>query len=154
MFGWNFSEYNVLLSFIFFNVNKSSSVPFLDRSVITPTSFVYGNSIDDSRFVQLEDMECNFQALNLTFQVLMEESRYKNTHLKCFFYIYLHILFLCGAFTGHKQGAQQVAWLHCGHQDSQPAGWQRSRDVPHRWNTGGCQQQSICMIPPGQIVIY
>lgn len=39
-------------------------------SVVTPGSFVYGNSIDASRFVQLEDMKCNFQLLNLTFQVL------------------------------------------------------------------------------------
>uniref|UniRef100_A0AAX7VFQ8 Integrin alpha-2 domain-containing protein n=1 Tax=Astatotilapia calliptera TaxID=8154 RepID=A0AAX7VFQ8_ASTCA len=38
--------------------------------VITPTSFVYGNSIEDSRFVQLEDMDCNFQPLNLTFQAI------------------------------------------------------------------------------------
>uniref|UniRef100_A0A672JKJ6 Uncharacterized protein n=1 Tax=Salarias fasciatus TaxID=181472 RepID=A0A672JKJ6_SALFA len=38
--------------------------------VVTPNSFVYGNSIDDSRFVQLEDMECNFQPLNLTFQAI------------------------------------------------------------------------------------
>lgn len=38
-------------------------------SVVTPSSFVYGNSIDASRFVQLEDMECNFQPLNITFQV-------------------------------------------------------------------------------------
>uniref|UniRef100_A0A667XEC3 Integrin, alpha 9 n=1 Tax=Myripristis murdjan TaxID=586833 RepID=A0A667XEC3_9TELE len=40
------------------------------HSVVTPTSFVYGNSIDASRFVQLEDMECNFQPLNLTFQAI------------------------------------------------------------------------------------
>uniref|UniRef100_A0A3Q4MUN8 Integrin, alpha 9 n=1 Tax=Neolamprologus brichardi TaxID=32507 RepID=A0A3Q4MUN8_NEOBR len=40
------------------------------KSVITPTSFVYGNSIEDSRFVQLEDMDCNFQPLNLTFQAI------------------------------------------------------------------------------------
>lgn len=40
-------------------------------SVVNPTSFVYGNSIDASRFVQLEDMECNFQPLNFTFQVLV-----------------------------------------------------------------------------------
>ncbi|XP_029031137.1 integrin alpha-9 [Betta splendens] len=38
--------------------------------VVTPTSFVYGNSIDPSRFVQLEDMECSFQPLNLTFQAI------------------------------------------------------------------------------------
>ncbi|KAF3708352.1 Integrin alpha-9 Integrin alpha-RLC Precursor [Channa argus] len=38
--------------------------------VVTPSSFVYGNSIDASRFVQLEDMECNFQPLNLTFQAI------------------------------------------------------------------------------------
>ncbi|KAI1894239.1 hypothetical protein AGOR_G00113770 [Albula goreensis] len=37
---------------------------------ITPTSFVYGNSIDPSRFVQLENLECNFQPLNFTFQVI------------------------------------------------------------------------------------
>uniref|UniRef100_A0A8D0CM74 Integrin, alpha 9 n=1 Tax=Sander lucioperca TaxID=283035 RepID=A0A8D0CM74_SANLU len=38
--------------------------------VVTPSSFVYGNSIDASRFVQMEDMECNFQPLNLTFQAI------------------------------------------------------------------------------------
>ncbi|XP_015249646.1 PREDICTED: integrin alpha-9 [Cyprinodon variegatus] len=38
--------------------------------VVTPGSFVYGNSIDASRFVQLEDMKCNFQLLNLTFQAI------------------------------------------------------------------------------------
>uniref|UniRef100_A0A8C6NNL1 Integrin, alpha 9 n=1 Tax=Nothobranchius furzeri TaxID=105023 RepID=A0A8C6NNL1_NOTFU len=38
--------------------------------VVTPSSFVYGNSIDASRFVHLEDMECNFQPLNLTFQAI------------------------------------------------------------------------------------
>uniref|UniRef100_A0A674C4T4 Integrin, alpha 9 n=1 Tax=Salmo trutta TaxID=8032 RepID=A0A674C4T4_SALTR len=39
-------------------------------TLVTPTSFLYGNSIDASRFVQLEDMECNFQPLNFTFQVI------------------------------------------------------------------------------------
>lgn len=43
---------------------------------------------------------------------------------------------------GHKQGAQQASWLHCGYQDTQPAGWQWSWHVPHHWNTGGCQQRS------------
>ncbi|XP_062318876.1 integrin alpha-9 [Osmerus eperlanus] len=41
--------------------------------VVTPSSFVYGtygNSIDESRFIQLQDLECNFQPLNLTFQVI------------------------------------------------------------------------------------
>uniref|UniRef100_A0A4W5RJ58 Integrin, alpha 9 n=1 Tax=Hucho hucho TaxID=62062 RepID=A0A4W5RJ58_9TELE len=38
--------------------------------VVNPTTFVYGSSIDASRFVQLEDMECNFQPLNFTFQVI------------------------------------------------------------------------------------
>ncbi|XP_068597010.1 integrin alpha-9 [Brachionichthys hirsutus] len=38
--------------------------------VVTPSSFVYGTSIDSSRFVQLDDMECNFQPLNLTFQAI------------------------------------------------------------------------------------
>uniref|UniRef100_A0A7N5ZX39 Integrin, alpha 9 n=1 Tax=Anabas testudineus TaxID=64144 RepID=A0A7N5ZX39_ANATE len=51
---------------------ESDTLQFLvqAKSVVTPTSFVYGNSIDDSRFVQLEDMECNFQPLNLTFQAI------------------------------------------------------------------------------------
>lgn len=40
-------------------------------SVVMPSSFMYGNSIDASRFIQLEDMKCNFQPLNLTFQVLI-----------------------------------------------------------------------------------
>ncbi|XP_017558140.1 integrin alpha-9 isoform X1 [Pygocentrus nattereri] len=38
--------------------------------VVNPSSFVYGNSIEASRFVQLEDLECNFQPLNFTFQVI------------------------------------------------------------------------------------
>ncbi|XP_070296762.1 integrin alpha-9-like [Salvelinus sp. IW2-2015] len=38
--------------------------------LVTPTSFLYGNSIDASRFIQLEDKECNFQPLNFTFQVI------------------------------------------------------------------------------------
>uniref|UniRef100_A0A8C8DW44 Integrin, alpha 9 n=1 Tax=Oryzias sinensis TaxID=183150 RepID=A0A8C8DW44_9TELE len=38
--------------------------------MVTPNSFVYGNTIDASRFVLLEDMECNFQPLNLTFQAI------------------------------------------------------------------------------------
>uniref|UniRef100_A0A671K6M3 Integrin alpha-9-like n=1 Tax=Sinocyclocheilus anshuiensis TaxID=1608454 RepID=A0A671K6M3_9TELE len=38
--------------------------------VVSPTSFVYGNSVDRSRFVQLDDMECSFQPLNFTFQVI------------------------------------------------------------------------------------
>lgn len=37
--------------------------------MVSPTSFAYGNSIDASRFVQLEEMDCNFQPLNMTFQV-------------------------------------------------------------------------------------
>uniref|UniRef100_A0A665WPY2 Uncharacterized protein n=1 Tax=Echeneis naucrates TaxID=173247 RepID=A0A665WPY2_ECHNA len=38
--------------------------------VVTPSSFMYGNSIEASRFVQLEDMDCDFQPLNLTFQAI------------------------------------------------------------------------------------
>ncbi|XP_017319172.1 integrin alpha-9 isoform X1 [Ictalurus punctatus] len=38
--------------------------------VVTPSSFVYGNSVDSSHFVKLEDLECNFQPLNFTFQVI------------------------------------------------------------------------------------
>uniref|UniRef100_A0A8C9VL98 Integrin, alpha 9 n=1 Tax=Scleropages formosus TaxID=113540 RepID=A0A8C9VL98_SCLFO len=37
---------------------------------VTPASFIYGNSMDPARFVQLDDMECSFQPLNLTFQVI------------------------------------------------------------------------------------
>ncbi|KAF5900363.1 integrin alpha-9, partial [Clarias magur] len=38
--------------------------------VVTPSSFQYGNSVDSSRFVHLEDLECNFQPLNFTFHVI------------------------------------------------------------------------------------
>uniref|UniRef100_A0A8C5HBX2 Integrin alpha-2 domain-containing protein n=1 Tax=Gouania willdenowi TaxID=441366 RepID=A0A8C5HBX2_GOUWI len=38
--------------------------------VVTPSSFVYGNSIDASRFIQLENMECDFQPLNITVQAI------------------------------------------------------------------------------------
>ncbi|XP_067837474.1 integrin alpha-9 [Heptranchias perlo] len=37
---------------------------------ISPASFVYGDSVDASKFVQLEDMSCLFQPFNLTFQVI------------------------------------------------------------------------------------
>lgn len=42
--------------------------------------------------------------------------------------------------VGYKQGAQQASWIYCGYQNTQQAGWQRSRHVPHHRNTGGCQQ--------------
>uniref|UniRef100_A0A674C5C9 Integrin, alpha 9 n=1 Tax=Salmo trutta TaxID=8032 RepID=A0A674C5C9_SALTR len=57
--------------------NLDLSIPLVHEvdtaitGLVTPTSFLYGNSIDASRFVQLEDMECNFQPLNFTFQVLV-----------------------------------------------------------------------------------
>ncbi|XP_048882023.1 integrin alpha-9 [Brienomyrus brachyistius] len=38
--------------------------------MVTPASFVYGNSVDGTNFVQLDDMECDFQPFNLTFQVI------------------------------------------------------------------------------------
>lgn len=66
------------------------------RSVVTPTSFAYGNSIDASRFVQLEDMECNFQPLNLTFQVI---SDYKG--LSVFSYVPLRSRFSFTLFQSH-----------------------------------------------------
>ncbi|KAM4687277.1 integrin alpha-9 [Discoglossus pictus] len=37
--------------------------------VVSPSSFVYGESVDASNFVQLSDLECHFQPLNFTFQV-------------------------------------------------------------------------------------
>ncbi|XP_078254019.1 integrin alpha-9 [Rhinoraja longicauda] len=37
---------------------------------ISPTSFIYGDSVDASKFIQLENMPCLFQPLNLTFQVI------------------------------------------------------------------------------------
>ncbi|XP_043542533.1 integrin alpha-9-like [Chiloscyllium plagiosum] len=37
---------------------------------ISPTSFIYGDSVDASKFIQLEDMSCLFQPFNLTFQVI------------------------------------------------------------------------------------
>uniref|UniRef100_A0A8K9X0K2 Integrin, alpha 9 n=1 Tax=Oncorhynchus mykiss TaxID=8022 RepID=A0A8K9X0K2_ONCMY len=50
-------------------MEDSSNQEGITRKV-TPTSFLYGNSIVASRFIQLEDMECNFQPLNFTFQVI------------------------------------------------------------------------------------
>ncbi|KAK7902184.1 hypothetical protein WMY93_018953 [Mugilogobius chulae] len=38
--------------------------------VVSPSSFIYGNTVDASRFVLLEDMECQFQPLNITFQAI------------------------------------------------------------------------------------
>uniref|UniRef100_F6ZJB3 Integrin alpha-9 n=1 Tax=Monodelphis domestica TaxID=13616 RepID=F6ZJB3_MONDO len=37
--------------------------------VVSPASFVYGESIEMSNFIQLEDWECQFQPLNITLQV-------------------------------------------------------------------------------------
>lgn len=37
---------------------------------ISPASFIYGDSVDASKFIQLEEMSCLFQPLNLTFQVI------------------------------------------------------------------------------------
>ncbi|XP_055489478.1 integrin alpha-9 isoform X2 [Leucoraja erinacea] len=37
---------------------------------ISPASFIYGDSVDASKFIQLEEMPCLFQPLNLTFQVI------------------------------------------------------------------------------------
>lgn len=37
--------------------------------IMFPTSFVYGESVDASSFIQLEDLECHFQPLNVTLQV-------------------------------------------------------------------------------------
>ncbi|KAM9074946.1 integrin alpha-9 isoform 4-T5 [Megaptera novaeangliae] len=37
--------------------------------IMSPTSFVYGESVDASNFIQLEDLECHFQPLNVTLQV-------------------------------------------------------------------------------------
>ncbi|XP_063308129.1 integrin alpha-9 [Pelobates fuscus] len=37
--------------------------------VVSPSSFVYGESVDASQFIRLDDLECLFQPLNFTFQV-------------------------------------------------------------------------------------
>ncbi|MEJ1285899.1 hypothetical protein NN561_016898 [Cricetulus griseus] len=37
--------------------------------IVSPTSFVYGESVDASNFRQLQDQECRFQTLNITLQV-------------------------------------------------------------------------------------
>ncbi|KAM4705948.1 integrin alpha-9 [Rhinophrynus dorsalis] len=39
------------------------------KGVVSPSSFVYGESVDSSNFFQLPDLECDFQPLNFTFQV-------------------------------------------------------------------------------------
>ncbi|XP_053570418.1 integrin alpha-9 [Bombina bombina] len=51
------------------------AVPLLhevDSSVtglVSPSSFVYGESVEASNFIRLQDLECHFQPLNFTFQV-------------------------------------------------------------------------------------
>lgn len=37
--------------------------------IMSPTSFVYGESVDASNFMHLDDLECHFQPLNVTLQV-------------------------------------------------------------------------------------
>lgn len=37
--------------------------------ITSPTSFVYGESVEASNFIQLDDLECHFQPLNVTLQV-------------------------------------------------------------------------------------
>lgn len=37
--------------------------------IMSPTSFVYGESVAAANFVQLEDLPCHFQPLNVTLQV-------------------------------------------------------------------------------------
>ncbi|XP_069469311.1 integrin alpha-9 [Ambystoma mexicanum] len=36
---------------------------------VSPSSFIYGESVDASNFVLLEDLECHFQPINFTFQI-------------------------------------------------------------------------------------
>lgn len=36
---------------------------------MSPTSFVYGESVDAANFIQLDDLECHFQPINITLQV-------------------------------------------------------------------------------------
>lgn len=101
---------------------------------------MYGNSIDASRFVQLEDMKCNFQPLNLTFQVLLLARIFlpvQRSAFGAFFFFstfFPFVLFFSPSLTdvvGHKQGPQQASWIYCGYQNTQQAGWQWSRYVPH-----------------------
>lgn len=138
------------LGLFFFHLCPSWSL----CSVVTPSSFMYGNSIDASRFVQLEDLKCNFQPLNLTFQVLLL------AHIRIIAYRmfgnavhYSQFSFPLSYFpsltdvVGYKQGAQQASWIYCGYQNTQQAGWQWSRHVPHHWNTGGCLQYIIFARP-------
>ncbi|KAK2509484.1 hypothetical protein MC885_018211 [Smutsia gigantea] len=37
--------------------------------IMSPSSFLYGESVDASNFIQLDDLECHFQPLNVTLQV-------------------------------------------------------------------------------------
>lgn len=38
--------------------------------LVIPSSFLYGTSVDSAQFIQMENLECKFQSLNFTFQVL------------------------------------------------------------------------------------
>jgi hypothetical protein len=42
---------------------------FSSFRIVSPTSFVYGESVDASNFIQLDDQECHFQPVNITLQV-------------------------------------------------------------------------------------
>lgn len=76
-----FSNVSVVVTFVFKMVmltlkyqikTDTYRYRYLDtcfHRVVTPSSFQYGNSVDSSRFVHLEDLECNFQPLNFTFHV-------------------------------------------------------------------------------------
>uniref|UniRef100_I3JU59 Integrin, alpha 9 n=1 Tax=Oreochromis niloticus TaxID=8128 RepID=I3JU59_ORENI len=63
-------EHNLSDNFLDISIPLIHETDTTITGVITPTSFVYGNAIEASRFVQLEDMDCNFQPLNLTFQAI------------------------------------------------------------------------------------
>uniref|UniRef100_A0A8C5N2V5 Integrin alpha-9 n=1 Tax=Leptobrachium leishanense TaxID=445787 RepID=A0A8C5N2V5_9ANUR len=37
--------------------------------IVSPSSFIYGDSVDASEFIRLDDLECLFQPLNFSFQI-------------------------------------------------------------------------------------
>uniref|UniRef100_A0ACB8FU27 Integrin alpha-9 n=1 Tax=Sphaerodactylus townsendi TaxID=933632 RepID=A0ACB8FU27_9SAUR len=58
--------------------------------VVSPSSFVYGESVEASQFIQLEDFECHFQPLNFTLQyVNIEMSVWMSTMLAQAHYLVL-----------------------------------------------------------------
>ncbi|XP_028606856.2 integrin alpha-9 [Podarcis muralis] len=62
-------EHNLHDNSLILSVPLMHEVDSSITGVVSPGSFVYGESVPASQFIQLEDLECHFQELNVTLQV-------------------------------------------------------------------------------------